>query len=216
MGGPEDRSCGLGWQDRARALGPGGSAGPPLAATENRRIEPAGRVYRGSAATRRSHGARRELPPLVTLREITEENRAAVEALSVTAEQSRYVAGVAESIVEAADTPDAKPWYRAVYAGDEPVGFVMISDGITVENPDFVGPYYLWRLLIDHRHQQRGYGTATLDLVVDHVRARPDARVLLVSHVVGPDSPVTFYQRYGFRLTGEVHQDEPLLELELR
>jgi diamine N-acetyltransferase len=102
-----------------------------------------------------------------------------------------------------------------VYAGDEPVGFVMISDGITVDDPTYVGPYYLWRLLIDHRHQGRGYGTATLDLVVEHVRTHPDARSFLVSHVVGARSPVTFYQQYGFRLTGDVHEGEPLLELDL-
>lgn len=153
--------------------------------------------------------------PVVSLREITEDNRAAVEALAVTEEQSQYVASVAESLVEAAQLPDAKPWYRAVYADDEPVGFVMISDGITVDNPEYVGPYYLWRLLVDRRFQGRGYGTATLDLVVGHVRKRPDARVLLVSHVVGPTSPVTFYQQYGFRLTGEVHDGEPILEFDL-
>jgi diamine N-acetyltransferase len=153
--------------------------------------------------------------PVVSLREITEDNRAAVEALAVTDEQSYYVAGVTRSLQEAGEYPDAKAWYRAVYLDDEPVGFIMISDGITVDDPSYVGPYYLWRLLIDHRFQGRGYGTAALDLVVEHVRTRPDARTLLTSHVVGPASPVTFYQRYGFRLTGELHDGEPLLELDL-
>jgi diamine N-acetyltransferase len=151
----------------------------------------------------------------VSLREITEDNRAAVEALAVTEEQDQYVATVTTSLGDAVEYPDAKPWYRAIYADEEPVGFVMISDGITVDDPTYVGPYYLWRLLVDHRFQGRGYGTAALDLVVEHVRTRPDARVLLVSHVVGPTSPVTFYQQYGFRLTGEVHEGEPMLELEL-
>jgi diamine N-acetyltransferase len=153
--------------------------------------------------------------PVVSLREITEENRAAVEALAVTDEQDFFVASVSQSLRDAEDYPDAKPWYRAVYADEEPVGFVMISDGITVDDPTYVGPYYLWRLLIDHRFQSRGYGTAALDLVVAHVRTRPDANTLLVSHVVGPDSPVTFYQQYGFQLTGEVHEGEPILKLDL-
>jgi diamine N-acetyltransferase len=151
----------------------------------------------------------------VSLREITEANRADVEGLTVSEEQSEYVAGVAESLREAADTPDAMPWCRAAYADDELVGFVMISDGITVDNPEYLGPYYLWRLLVDQRFQGRGYGTAILDLVVKHVRARPGARVLLTSHVVGPNSPVTFYEQYGFRLTGDVHDGEPVLELDL-
>jgi diamine N-acetyltransferase len=153
--------------------------------------------------------------PVVSLREITEDNRAAVEALAVTGEQDRYVASVTTSLQDAEEYPDAKPWYRAVYADDEPVGFVMIADGITVDDPTYVGPYYLWRLLVDRRFQGRGYGKAALDLVVEHVRTRPDARVLLTSHVVGPTSPVTFYQHYGFRLTGEEHEGEPLLELDL-
>ena len=91
----------------------------------------------------------------------------------------------------------------------------MIADGITVDDPTYIGPYYLWRLLVDRRFQRRGYGTAALDLVVEHVRTRPDARVLLTSHAVGPKSPVAFYLQYGFRPTGEVHEGEPILELDL-
>ncbi|MFZ0325274.1 MAG: GNAT family N-acetyltransferase [Actinomycetes bacterium] len=152
---------------------------------------------------------------IVTLRKITGQDRAAVEALAVTAEQSHFVAGVAESLAEAAQYPDAKPWYRAVYADQEPVGFVMISDGITSSNVDYLGPYYLWRLLVDRRFQGNGYGTRALDLVVEHVCTRPDAHVLLTSHVVGPGSPRDFYLRYGFRATDRVHDGEPVLEYEI-
>jgi len=151
----------------------------------------------------------------VSLREITPANRAQVEALEFTPTQSDYVASVAESLVEAAETPDACPWYRAVYADDEPVGFVMLSDGITVDNADYLGPYFLWRLLVDRRHQGRGYGSAALRLAVAHVRTRPDARVLLTSAHPGPDTPVGFYVGQGFRLTGDWHQGEAVLELDL-
>ena len=149
------------------------------------------------------------------MREITDSNRAEVERLSVTAGQERYVAGVAESLVEALATPDARPWYRAVYDGPEPVGFVMISDGIPDGYPEHLGPYFLWRLLIDARRQRRGLGTAALDLVVDYVRTRPQAEVLLTSVVPGPDSPVGFYLRYGFARTGREFDGEDVLELRL-
>lgn len=155
-------------------------------------------------------------PHHVSLREITDDDRALVEALTVSEVQSDYVAGVAESLVEAAETPDAVPWFRAVYADGEPVGFVMISDGITVENPDLLGPYYLWRLLVDQRHQGRGYGAAALGLVVEHVRTRPDAQVLITSVVPGPRSPMGFYLHQGFRDTGTDHEGERVLELPLR
>ena len=107
----------------------------------------------------------------MSLREITDDNRAAVLALAVAPGQEQFVENVADSLDEAAETPDACPWYRAIYAGDEPVGFVMITDGIPDGHPEYEWPYYLWRLIIDARHQQRGYGTAALDLVR---RLRPD------------------------------------------
>jgi len=62
------------------------------------------------------------------------------------------------------------------------VGFAMISDNIPPPiDDDLVGPYYLWKLLIDHRCQRRGYGAATLDAVVDYLRTRPGAEVLYTS-----------------------------------
>jgi diamine N-acetyltransferase len=133
--------------------------------------------------------------------------------LHVTDAQSSFVAGVADSLAEAEMTPDARPWYRVICADGEPVGFIMISDGVPPGNPELVGPYYLWRLLVDVSHQGRGYGTAALDLVGDYVRNRPGGTVLMTSAVPGDAGPTPFYLRYGFELTGDVVEGEPLLRL---
>jgi diamine N-acetyltransferase len=151
----------------------------------------------------------------ISLREITDANRVEVELLGTTSDQGSYVAGVAESLLEAVAIPAARPWHRAVYAGHEPVGFVMISDGIPDGYPQYLGPYYLWRLLIDARRQGRGFGTAALDLVVEYVRTRPNAHALLTSVVPGPASPIGFYLQYGFSRTGEMFDGEDVLELPL-
>jgi diamine N-acetyltransferase len=152
----------------------------------------------------------------VSLREITDLNRHDVELLRVTSEQSDYVASNAESLLEAAATPDACPWYRAVYADEVLVGFVMISDGIPATSPEYLGPYFLWRLMIDTRWQGQGLGTAALDLVVDYVRTRPGARYLLTSLVPGTvGSPRGFYLGYGFRLRGDWFDGEEVIELPL-
>lgn len=156
-----------------------------------------------------------EASAIVSLREITPLNRAELLALEVAPGQEKFVAGVEQSLAEAAETPGACPWYRGVYAGDTPVGFVMISDNIPPERTEYLGPYYLWRLLIDARFQRRGYGRATLDLVVDHVRSRPGAEVLFTSHVPGEGGPLGFYLQYGFTLTGDIFDDEPVLALPL-
>jgi hypothetical protein len=58
----------------------------------------------------------------VSLREITDQNRAAVVALRIAASQEAYVSSVADSLEEARETPEGNPWYRAIYADDQPVG----------------------------------------------------------------------------------------------
>jgi diamine N-acetyltransferase len=107
----------------------------------------------------------------------------------------------------------------SVHDGDQLVGFVMISDDIpqaTLDaDDDIVGPYFLWRLLIDARHQGRGYGRATLDAIADYVRSKPNGTVLLTSCKAGEGSPQPFYLAYGFEKTGEVKWGEDLLRLDL-
>lgn len=151
----------------------------------------------------------------VTLHLITDENRDAVSALRVTEVQENYVTGVAESLVEAAETPQAMPWYRAVYADTTPVGFVMISDNIPAGDPALLGPYYLWRMIIDHRYQGRGYGRAAIALIVEYLRTRPGAEELLTSVVPGDATPLGFYLSCGFTETGEMFDHERVLRLPL-
>ena len=150
---------------------------------------------------------------MVSLRPLSESNRQAVEALRVSPSQERFVSGVAESLLEAAEHPDAGALYWVVHAEDTPVGFVMIAD--EVGSPDYI-PHYLWKLLIDERYQGQGFGTATLDLIVEYFRGRPGVEVLSTSAGQGDSSPITFYERYGFEQTGEVSDDEVLLRLKLR
>ena len=150
---------------------------------------------------------------MVALRPLSESNRPAVEALRVAPSQERFVSGVAESLRAAADHPDAHAMYWAVYADDTPVGFVMIAD--EVAGPDYI-PHFLWKLLIDERYQRQGFGTATLDLIVEYFRGRPGVEVLTTSAGQGDGSPIAFYERYGFEPTGEMHDGEVLLRLKLR
>lgn len=78
----------------------------------------------------------------VTLRAITDHNLPAMLELRVAAAQEDFVDGVARSL-----------------------GFVLLAAG----NPHVPWPFYLWRMLIDHRWQGSGYGRAALDAVVAYV-----------------------------------------------
>lgn len=159
--------------------------------------------------------------PAVELRDIvTDEDRAAVSTVQSGPGQEQFVASVEQSFADAVEHPEACARYWAVYDGDEAVGFAMISDNIPREtldaDPTLAGPYFLWRLLIDRRHQRRGYGTATLDAVVAYVRGRPGGDTLLTSAGHGEGSPQPFYEGYGFVPTGEIMEDEVVLRLDLR
>ena len=155
------------------------------------------------------------MPGMVTLVEITPANRSLVEELRVAAAQEGFVDGVARSLTEAAANPDSKPWCRAVYADERPVGFVMLADDVAAGNKDIPWRYYLWRMLIDHRYQGLGHGRAALDQVGHYLRARPGADALVTSVVPGPGSPLGFYLSYGFEQTGEWFNHEQVLRLPL-
>ena len=156
----------------------------------------------------------------VELRDIvTDADRAAVIALRRGPGQDRFVASVEQSFQDAIDDARACPRLWSIVAGDRVVGFAMISDGIPPErlasDTDLIGPYFLWRLLIDQAEQRRGYGRAGLDAIVAYVRGRPGADVLWVSAAQGDGGPQPFYERYGFRPTGAVMGDEVILGLDL-
>jgi diamine N-acetyltransferase len=158
----------------------------------------------------------------VQLRDIvTEDDESAVMALRRGPGRDRYIGRMISHFEDAARYPEACPRMWSVH--DVPsgtlVGFVMISDNIPQDvlaaNPDMVGPYFLWRLLIDVHHQGKGYGRATIDAVVAYIRTRPNPEALYVSSVEGENTPMRFYQHYGFVLTGRVADDEQVLRLDL-
>jgi diamine N-acetyltransferase len=153
---------------------------------------------------------------VVSLREIGDDNRNDVLALRVTPIQAGFVTSVAASIAEAEETPEGKPWYRAVYADDLPVGFVMLSWNVTPDPPRIIGPWFLWRLLIDVEHQGRGYGREAIRLVAGIARDNGAAE-LLTSYGQGEGGPELFYRRIGFEPTGEkAEKGEIVVALDLR
>ena len=151
---------------------------------------------------------------MVSLRPIDDSNREVVQALEVSPDQQQFVSDVADSLLEAAEEPEGRALYWAIYADETPIGFVMISDD--VGGPGYF-PQYLWKLFIDQHYQGRGYGTATLDLIAEYFRRRPEVEIMRTSAGQGKGSPIGFYERYGFERTGDiVFDNEVLLQLKLR
>lgn len=146
-------------------------------------------------------------PARLDLVEIDEELSWPIVRLRTHKSQERFVAPMLASYADALfpeviDGAPVVPWMRGVHADDEWVGFVMLAL-TTSAHPE----PYLWRLLVDRRHQRRGIGRRILDEVVQQCRAWGDTS-LLTSWVEGRGSPQPFYERYGFVPTGRIPDDE--------
>jgi len=144
---------------------------------------------------------------VVSLREITADSLRRILRLKVSPRQEQFVADNATSIAQAHFEP--KAWFRAIYADETPVGFVMLYDD--TEKPE----YFLWRYMIDSRYQGLGFGRQALLQVIDIVRGRPRATEMLLSYVPAEGSPEPFYAGLGFVNTGEVEDGENVMRLEL-
>lgn len=145
---------------------------------------------------------------IVTLREVTKENLWDIFRLEVAPEQSRYVATNEMSIAQAYFDREIA-WFRAIYADETPVGFLMLSDDASKQR------YFLWRLMVDARYQKLGFAKRALELLFDYVRTRPGAKEILVSYRPGDAGPQGFYEKLGFIATGEMEGDEVVMRREL-
>jgi len=145
----------------------------------------------------------------VSLREITAETVLGICLLSETLTEPKrnFVAPNAMSLAQAHFNPHA--WFRAIYAGRAPVGFVMMVDNDEEEK------YFLWRFMIAGPYHGRGYGRKAITRLLEYVATRPGARELVVSCGQGEGSPEGFYQKLGFEHTGEKLGDEVVLRLKL-
>ena len=113
-----------------------------------------------------------ETDPVVHFERITARTVNQICGLSATLTpvQRRMVADNALSIAEAHFSESA--WFRAIYADETPVGFIMVHFGSDwADGIDCPGAF-LWRLMIAGPHQRKGYGKAALELLMAELRAR--------------------------------------------
>lgn len=134
--------------------------------------------------------------------------------LDVHRSQRRFVASVAESFADAiapelVEGTAMRPWIRLIEADDELVGFVMVAEPIPAEPVA-----WLWRLVVDRRHQGRGIGRDAVELVCAHVRSTGADRIR-TSWVEGRGGPGPFHRSNGFVPTGEVDDGEVVAERRL-
>lgn len=168
----------------------------------------AGRATRGGERSQgRDSGGSGAASPAVRLEPVTAANRKAVLALALATSQEDLVADNASSLKEAKADKDARP--RAIVAGDRVVGFLMYDP----HTDDHEGLIY--RFMIDHREQGRGYGRAALFALIDEVRGLGHVRDLLVCYMPDNEAARRLYHSAGFIDRGLDEDGEMIAHLSL-
>ena len=118
---------------------------------------------------------------MVELREINHGNWLQCIELEVADEQRRFINPNIFSLAEAyvhsdANKADAEEFYRciqfAVYHGEEMVGFAQLT---YEKDYDFDGKpaYEIYKVMIDKKHQGKGFGKGTVRLLLDYLKTAP-------------------------------------------
>ena len=132
---------------------------------------------------------------MIQLKPVTKDNLAEVLSLTVHNSQKGFVSTTAESLAQAyVYTDTAFPF--AVYAGQEIVGFIMMG---WYEARNY---YTLWKLLIDRKHQHKGYGRKALELGIAFLKDRFHVTGIYTGVSPGNQAAKQLYLSLGFQETG--------------
>jgi len=158
---------------------------------------------------------------MITLRKITLENRRDIFNLEVSEEQKKYVASNLSSVASCyvLSINGGNPFPLAIYAEEQPVGFVMITYGITgYDLPRIAeGNYCILRLMIDQQYQNKGYGRKAMKRIIEFIRTYPagPAKYCWIPYSPDNTSARKLYESFGFRDNGEICHDELITVLQL-
>lgn len=143
--------------------------------------------------------------------------------LKVAESQRHFVASNDKSIIEAYTTITGNGYAFpfGIYEDNTPVGFLMIGfdtdDYWDDAPPVATGNYNLWRLMIDEKYQNKGYGREAVRLALDFIKTLPCGRGEYCWLSYEPENEVArrLYHSFGFEETGEKDCDELIAVLKL-
>ena len=143
----------------------------------------------------------------VRLEKVTMKNFDALIDLEVEESQKNYVADNVYSLAEAYATMSDGKYVMpfGIFAGEAPVGFLMIGFDITEcwdeKIPDFArNSYLIWRFMIDKNHQHKGYGKEAMRLALDFIGTSPCGKADCCWLSYEPENEVakSLYASFGF------------------
>lgn len=160
---------------------------------------------------------------MIRLEKVNAKNVWDILKLHVGKDQESFVAPNDLSIIEAyiAVTGNGHAFPFGIFDDDVPVGFLMIGYDVddSYENPPQIayGNYSIWRLMIDEKYQNRGYGKEAIHLAIEFIRSFPcgKAEYCYLSYEPENMKAKRLYSACGFVENGEKDDEETVAVLKL-
>ena len=151
---------------------------------------------------------------MIHLEPITAANWQTAIDLKVRAEQEHFVAPNVYSIAESQflhHEGDGTLWKYTplgIYNDNDMVGFTMYCWEQTRGAQSFIS-----RVMLDANHQGKGFGKATMQVLLAHIQASagPNANEIVISYVPANEIARKLYAGFGFVETGEVDGEGEVL-----
>ena len=144
----------------------------------------------------------------ITLRAIDESNFIACFHLELAPGQEQFVSHPIRSLAQAYVYRDqCQPF--GIFNGETMVGYVMV-----IYDYDEAS-YNIWHMMIDKDQQQKGYGKAAMQRVLEYIATKPFGNSRTVLLTCNPENTpaMRLYTSLGFRETGRSDEDEVKLGL---
>lgn len=143
----------------------------------------------------------------LTFKEINKENWIDCVNLEVSDEQENFVAPNWFSILQAKFEEECYP--LCIYDGEEMVGFLMYDIDLDTKR---IG---MCRLMFDTKFQGKGYGKKAVLKLFDLIEKKYGKIKFYTS--TEPENIVAqkLYESLGFKKTGEIMEDEEVMEIQL-
>ncbi|AMO84193.1 diamine N-acetyltransferase [Solibacillus kalamii] len=130
---------------------------------------------------------------MLHLKTITKDNWIKAISLKVREDQVKFVASNTVSLAQLNFLENFHA--KGIYYGEEMVGFTLY--GIDEDDNE----YWIYRMMIDQKHQGKGYGKEAVQLVIEDIRAMKEPHNQTISLSYEPDNEHAkrIYEKMGFR-----------------
>ncbi|MDZ5713286.1 GNAT family N-acetyltransferase [Jeotgalibacillus haloalkalitolerans] len=130
---------------------------------------------------------------MVYLKRIDKDNWLKAISLKVREDQQNFVASNAVSLAQLNFLPGFHA--QGIYADDKMVGFTLYG----IDEDD--GEYWMYRMMIDEKHQGKGYGKAAIECVIEDIRQHKEDRHTTLTLSYEPENTFAgaLYQSMGFK-----------------